>query len=191
MAQEGRGLLVPLSLIDASDFDMPPCRPLKLLFLLPGSATSIAAVQHVMLRHPPQAVGPRWYFISANHVSKLLRLSSNRDSSGRLHMRVTARCDSYTMLSYPHHVLLDSTGRQLSLPCSTRRQGGQRVRHVSGYRSILPQACAWHHRIFRDSRAVPAAPSITGTWSCSTLRKRGCSWPTVIQLRRQTPWRLG
>jgi len=115
MAHKDRDLLVPRSLADASSFDTPHGRPLTLLFPLPGSDTAIAAVQHVTLHHAPRTVE---YYIPARDVDRLLRLSGNRDSLGRLHIRVTARCSSYSILvRSPTIMLLRSIYLQLSRPC--------------------------------------------------------------------------
>ena len=86
-AREGHDLIVPSSLADGSDIDAPLCRPLILFCLQPGAIVAIP----VALRLTQELHWQR-YYVPAEDMVELLRLFTDRDSLGRLHIRITARC---------------------------------------------------------------------------------------------------
>jgi len=89
-AREGHHLIVPSSLADGSDIDAPSCRPL--ILFCPKSSAIVAIPVALRLTQEPQ-----WqrYYIPAQDVVEVLRLPGHRDSLGRLHIRLTARCIAY------------------------------------------------------------------------------------------------
>ena len=94
MARDGHNLIVPSFLADGSDIDAPSCRPLILFCPQPSAIVAIP----VALRLTQE---PHWqrYHIPAQDLVELLRLFSDRDSLGRLHIRVTARCVAHIIFS--------------------------------------------------------------------------------------------
>jgi len=130
IAQEGRDLVVPSHLTDEFDFDAQSCRHVTLLFFKTRASLEV----HVALRLTLLQFGRRQYRIPAWDVHELLRLSSNRDSSGRLHIRVTARCASYIT---PHIPMIPTSQHRFvcSLPVVMHSLSQSElcwIQHVSG-----------------------------------------------------------
>ncbi len=94
-AQEGHDLVVPPRLAGGSSNNAPWCRPVTLL--IPERHLAL----RLTLRHEPRALWLRRYCIPAEDARELLRLSSNRDGLGQLHIRVTARCAPYLTPQFP------------------------------------------------------------------------------------------
>ena len=109
-AQEGHDLFVPAALADASDPDAPSWLPLVLLFDQSSAIPAVPAGLCMGLVPQPDGAAVRQYYIPTSGVSELLRLSSKRDSLGRLRVRFTARCTPDTSSWLRFHI-------QIALMC--------------------------------------------------------------------------
>jgi len=93
-ARENQNLIIPSSLADGSDIDAPSCRPLIFFCPQPGAVVAIPVALRLM-----RALHWQRYYIPAEDMVELLRLFSNRDSLGRLHISITARCVAHIVFS--------------------------------------------------------------------------------------------